>query len=433
MKKATNIKEIFNIFEPGNTITEETKNFYVDLFEDEMFEFSLELENTQNPTKTFLVAGQTGNGKSSALNMLSISDKYESLRKKYDFKYIYGRKNFEYLPNIDVADILFNIAYSIIEGDNELHEEFTKSLRELEKKFNNELEEKITHIKNKNEKVNLGTKIGIGASILGLFESKANFSTDYSLSDQAVKSAVEIFKFKKQELIKLINQIILKYKEKYNKDIILVIDDLEKRRDVNHLFINDKDNHAQLPILNDLNIIKIITMPIHIVRTNYIQFGILKEFGLKLINSDGVTPNKEDRELLNKVILERLENSELITKEAIEEVIDKSGANMNQLIRLIHTSALKTLKLREEKITKDEIEKATQDLQKELSPYVMNQREFLNQVKQKHITVYDNEDLEKLEKAILNNIVFAYFNGATWFEINPACEKSLEFYNNQAK
>lgn len=431
MKKATNIEEVFHIFQPGNTITKETQEFYVDLFKEQMYEFVLNLKNLQLHNKTFLIAGQSGNGKSSALNMLSIN--YPQIKDKYDFKYIYGRKNFEYLPKIDVADILFNIAYSIIRGNEKLEEKFISELSKLEKTFNKELEEKITKVKNENEKLQLGTKVGIGGSILGFFESKADFETSYSLADEAIKSAVEFFRFKKEDLIKLVNSIILEYKSIYNRELIVVIDDLEKRRDVNHLFISTETNHAQLPILNDLNLVKIITMPIHIVRSNYVKFGELKEFGLKLKHSDGITPNDDDINLLEKVIKIRLENQDLIEKEAIKEVINQSGANMNQLIRLIHQGALKSLVLEGDVISVDEINKATTDLQRELSPYVMNQRTFLNQIKDKSITIYDNDDLQKLEKAISNEIIFAYFNGDTWFEINPVCVKSLEFYNTKAE
>lgn len=429
MKKATDIKEIYHIFQPGDTINKDTQDLYVELFKKLTFEFVLGLEEAL-PNKTYLIAGQSGNGKSSALNMLSI--KYPQLNKKYDFKYIYGRKNFEYLPKIDVADIVFNIAFSIIKDNEQLTNKFIEELTCMEQKFNKELEEKVEKTNNENAKLQLKANVGIGANILGFFKSKVDFESSYSLNDEAIKSAVEFFRFKKQDLISLVNDIILEYKTINNKELIIVIDDLEKRRDVNNLFISSDTNHAQLPILNDLNLIKIITMPIHIVRSNYVKFGELIEFGLKLKHSDGITPNEEDIELLKQVIYKRLENEDLINSEAIDELIIKSGANMNQLIRLIHKSALKSLVLKTNKITIDEVSESATDLQRELSSYVMNQRGFLNQIKSNNIAIYDEEDLIKLEKAILNDIIFAYFNGDTWFEINPVCEKSLEFYNKKA-
>ena len=429
MEKAGTLKEVYHIFKPRNTITEETKELYVDIFKESMRRFVFDLENLDNPRETYLIAGQTGNGKSSALNMLSIN--YPKINKMYDFKYVVGRKNFEYLNKIDVADVLFNIAYAIIAEDDELFTEFTESLEKMEKLFNQELEEKISKTTNKAGKAQLASNLGIGGSILGIFKAKVDFSTSYSLSDEAVKSATEFFKFKKQELIKIINDIIFQYKAKYKKDLIIVVDDLEKREDINHLFMNSENHHAQLPILNDLNLVKIITMPIHITRARYIKFGELKEFGLKLKKNDA-SPNQKDRDLLKEVIRKRVKKSNLITDKAIEKVIDMSGANMNQLIYLIHKGAMEAMLLETNRLEEDEIEKASKGLQRELSPFVMNQRRFLNQIKANNIAIDSDEDLKNLEKAISNNIVFAYFNGNTWFELNPICLDSLDFYNEKA-
>ncbi len=429
MKKAETLKEVYHIFKPKNTITEETRELYVDIFKDSMKRFVFDLENLNNPKQTYLIAGQTGNGKSSALNMLSIN--YPKINEMYDFKYVVGRKNFEYLDKIDVADVLFNIAYAIIADDDELFDEFTQSLEKMEKLFNEELEEKINKTTNEAGKAQLESNVGIGGSILGIFKAKVDFATSYSLSDEAVKSATQFFKFKKQELIKIINDIILSYKIKYNKDLIVVVDDLEKREDINHLFISSEGHHAQLPILNDLNMVKIITMPIHITRARYIKFGELKEFGLKLKKNDG-TPNKKDRELLKEVILKRVKNPSLFGKDMIERVIDNSGANMNQLIYLIHKGAMEAMILETNRLDADEIDKASKGLQRELSPFVMNQRRFLNRINANNIAIDSDEDLRDLEKAISNNVVFAYFNGNTWFELNPICLNSLEFYNKKA-
>jgi len=430
MKKAETLKEVYHIFKPENTIKEETREFYVDIFKEDMQRFVFDLENLDNPRQTYLIAGQTGNGKSSALNMLSIN--YPKINEIYDFKYIVGRKNFEYLDKIDVADILFNIAYAIIADDDKLFKKFTHSLEKMEKLFNKELEEKIAKTTSEEGKAQLASQIGMGANILGIFKAKVDFKSSYSLSDQAVKSATEFFKFKKQELIKIINDIIFSYKKKYSKDLIIVVDDLEKREDINHLFMNSEGHHAQLPILNDLNIVKIITMPIHITRSRYIKFGQLKEFGLKLKKNDG-TPNEKDKNLLKEVILKRIKNKKLFSDEMIEKAIENSGANMNQLIYLIHKGAMEAMLLEGTRIDKEEIKKASKGLQRELSPFVMNQREFLNRIESSNVTIGNDEDLNALEKAISNNIVFAYFNGQTWFELNPICLESLAFYNQKSK
>lgn len=412
MKKAETLKEVYHIFKPNNTITEETREFYVDIFKESMQRFVFDLENLDNPRETYLIAGQSGNGKSSALNMLSIN--YPKINEMYDFKYIVGRKNFEYLDKIDVADVLFNIAHAIIADDEELFDEFTRSLEKIYNPYSEELY----------------SNIGIGRSILDIFKSKVNFNTSYGLNNEVVKSSKELFKFKKQEIIKIINNTIFSYKIKYKKSLIVIIDDLEKREDINHFYMNSENKQPQLVILNELNLIKIITMPIHITFNKYIKFGEVKKFGLKLKQSNGDI-NQKDRDLLKDVISKRVKNNSLFKEKVIDNIIDMSGGNIRQLIHLIHKGAMEAILVDSNFLDKKNINKSIQGLEREFTSFIMNQIKFLNRIQLNNIVIDSDEDLKILEKAISYNVIFPYFNGNTWFELNPIYLRSLKFYNNK--
>ena len=418
MKPAETMKEVFQRFTPGVNL-EDYDNFYVDIFQDKMAEFSLELENLQYPSKTYLIAGQSGNGKSTALYQLS---KKEELLKDYEIKYLSGKQAFEYMNEIDVADVLFNIAYLLLEGKEDLKAKFGEDLEKLNKLNDDELKEQIKKIDDETGKAELKASIGAGLSIAGLFKSVSDFTASYASSSSVRKSAKEILKFKKTDLNKLINDII----EDYEKKIIVIIDDLEKRKDVNYLFTDE----SQLSSLSSLKITKIIATPIHLARSARLAFGEQKQFGLKLFNSLG-DKIETDRDLLKGIIKARLGKSDLIEKEAIEEAIDKSGANITQLIYIIHKSALKAMMDQSEFINKNNVNDAVFDLRLDLSSFVQNQLSFIKQVKSKKLEVENEETTNKIEKATANNIVFSYFNGATWYGVNPVCEETIEFYDKQ--
>ncbi len=313
MKQANDMKEVFRAFTPGVKL-EDYDNFYVDIFKKQMKKFSLELETLEYPSKTYLIAGQSGNGKSTALYQLS---KKKELTDIYDIKYISGKQAFEYMNNIDIADVLFNIAYVLIKDDENLKKDFIEKLDKLRKINDEELKEQIEKLDDEESKVKLRASIGAGVSLLSLFNSKSDFITSYASTESVRKSAKEILKFKKTDLSKLVNEII----HRYDKKIILIIDDLEKRKDVNHLFTDE----SQMPSISGLELTKIIATPIHLARSTRLGYGEQKQFGLKLFDRDGVSI-EADRTLLKEIILKRLTSKDLIKEEAIQEAIDMSGA-----------------------------------------------------------------------------------------------------------
>lgn len=425
MKKATNIEEVYNAFMPEYALQTSDNDFFVPLFNDSLKKFTTDMILTPDKNKTYFMVGQSGNGKSTSLNMLGTIN--PKLNNKYDFFYIKGREAFKYIEGIDVADIVFNISYEIINGDDELIKLFAEKLEKLEKTHNKKLEEKLEKINSSQEKVSIKANIGIGANILSFIKAKIDFSSGYSLKDEVRKSAIEFFKFNKSDLFALINEIILEYKLKHNKDIIIIIDDLEKRDDVNTLFLKT----AQLDLFNFINAIKIISTPVHLSRNTNIKFGEKKELALKLKDKEG-NECEDDREILKKVINKRINNDnyDLIREDAIEEIINKSGANMNQLISLVHKSALNAINNDSDFINIEDVDNAVYEIRQARSSFVLNQISFLNDIaKKRSIDFSDYENIKKLQTATQNEILFSYFNGDTWYDLNPICQKSLDSYN----
>lgn len=421
MKKAQTIEDIYSVFAHEKFLKSEDEAFYVDLYLTETKRFITALKHNQIPSKSYFVAGQSGNGKSTLLNLLT--KKHPELNDQYEFHYIAGRTIFLY-EDIDIIDVLLMIGNKLTESSNSLKTRYFEKLQKLKDVKTGVYEESTITSNKSDEALSAGAKISIGAKFFAMLSANANFEASYKINEEIRKDARRFFKIQRKELIDLTNDIILEYrKEKSNgKELIIVIDDLEKKENIDELFLKD------MPLLNELNIVKIIAMPIHLKRNNTFSNSDTREFGLKLKHHDG-TDNTRDLDLLREVILKRLENTSLITDEAISLAIEYSGANLRQLIKIIHFAAEEALAFDAPIITDKEVNTSIERLQRDFSSQVMSMKTFLNEIKvNKHYLNDNEENLKNIAKATKMELVFAYFNGDFWYDINPIIEKALDRY-----
>ena len=68
LQKASNIKEIYKQFDNQKPLNIEDESFYEEIYCEVVEDLRTELELNDNPSKTFYVSGQSGSGKSTALN-----------------------------------------------------------------------------------------------------------------------------------------------------------------------------------------------------------------------------------------------------------------------------------------------------------------------------------------------------------------------------
>lgn len=405
MKKAETIEDIYDVFAPEKYLTKEDKEFYVDLYGEKLKRFVTALQFNKVPSKTFFIAGQSGNGKSTVLNLLTTN--FEEIEEKYIFHTIAGRTIFSY-NDIDIIDILLMIGNIFIKDSKILKEKYFEKLNQL-----TAIED--TPIKN----------TSIGKTFLNILKAGIDFGAFYRLNEGIRIDARVFFKTRKTELINLINEIILEYKIEQNndKDLILIIDNLEKKDNIDRFFLEE------ISLLNELNIVKIITIPIHLYRNETFPQADVREFGLKLNTFDG-DEYIHDKKLLKKVIDKRLADKNLISKNAINMAVDFSGANLRQLIQLIHISAEKSLSVDGSQITPIEIEDAIKTLQLAYSSKVNSMKTFLTQIEETKAYEDNSENLVNIDKATKLGLVFAYFNGIEWYELNPIIKETLKKYND---
>ena len=411
MKKASTIKEIFNIFDPQSYLKQDTKNYYIDIYKDFTDDLHDRLELSDSE-ETIFVAGQSGNGKSSALQLFSSN--YPDLNNYYDIKILNARNVFD-KKDIDVADILLMIAFTIIEEDENLKNEFLAVLEDMRKKKLSELEEiqEKTNFDLKTEKGDLisGFKIN-----LGLLKIGTDFKDTFKVDNQNKKVIRELIKLKKKDFIDKINEIIRKYKRdilKEDKRLLLIIDDIEKIKDSDYIFTDEISTILQIECS------KIITMPIHLKRSSTFAGYDAKEISFKLKTRNNELIPENITKLVN-IITARLENSDLVDEDAKELIAQKSGGNIRQLIKIVKESALKAHRNKSETIILADVKDALHDIKRDYSSASVEIRDFLNFIKEnKNPKDYSDDSIKKLKIATNESLIFAYYNGEIWYDLNP--------------
>lgn len=411
MKKASTIRDIYNIFDPQSYLKQDTKNYYIDIYKDFTDDLHDRLELSDSE-ETIFVAGQSGNGKSSALQLFSSN--YPDLNDYYDIKILNGRNVFAE-KDIDVADILLMIAFTIIEEHENLKNEFLAVLEDMRKKKLSELEE-IEEKTNSNSTSEKGDLISGFKINLGLLKIGMDFKDTFKVDNQNKKVIRELIKLKKKDFIDKINEIIRKYKRdilKEEKRLLLIIDDIEKIKDSDHIFTDEMSTILQIECS------KIITMPIYLKRINTFAGYVAKEisFKLKTRNNEFIPENIE--KLVN-IITARLENNDLIDSDAKELIAKKSGGNIRQLIKIVKESALKANRNKSTTIILDDVKDALLDIKRDYSSASMEIKDFLDFIKEnKNPKDYNDDSMKKLKLATNQSLIFAYYNGEIWYDLNP--------------
>lgn len=430
LKKAENLKEAHRAFETQEPLDSKQKDFYVDLYENDINKLRKELVLNSIPNKTFFLTGQSGNGKSTSLNFLPD----HRINNEYEVKYLYGRNVFD-LEDVDVIDVIIMIGFTIIKDNPKLEKRFFEDLEELRKVNEGSLIKEQEEIAAKMK--NTGAKISAGAgfSFSSLFKVGTDFSTGYRIDRHKREMTRQIFQIDKQKLIKKINNIILAFQQtlKDNKKLLLIIDDMEKMRDpkqTRELFV---DNEF---IFSELLCTKIVTFPIHLA-TRHAMFKEASKFGLRIspnpMESNDNGEIEQNRNKLKKVINNRLANQDIVSPDAAELAVTYSGGNLRLLMNIMQKAVLNAFSLgenqiEEKSVTSRDIENAVESIAELPSLSVMKRVKMLQHIMEKHQQPDDDALDDDFIRSVLDNTIFAYFNGAPWYDLNPTIKKSVETY-----
>ena len=434
MIKASTITEIAQQFDPSKVLTLEDKDFHEDIYRSTIDPLKTKLIVNQIPTKTFYLCGQIGMGKSTALNYLPD----DNINNKYDVKYLTGKDIFN-VEDLDIIDILIMIGFELIKNTT-LENKYYEGLNKL-KDVNLEnikisKEETWDFQQDDEKKQSSGAKINVHI---------ANFNDtifkNLKRNQNQRQTIREIFSIDKANLIEFINDIINDYKTDVmdgEKELLLIIDDLEKINDksiIKDVFI---DNNW---VFNEINCVKIIPIHIFFPRMYAIPRNDLIELDFRIETNKLDVIDDDEKVAINKQILKslikaRLENEELISSESYDEVILKSGGNIRQLIEIIFQASISNLVKTQNVgsvIDLEDITWGVNEISNRLAKVADSKIRVLKQVLNNYAQFDEpsQKDEDDFDSLLLDNLIFFHKNGTHWYDINPIITKTVEIHGRQ--
>ena len=423
MKLATSIKEIRQVFRFNDKyLKEEDANVYVNLYEKEMKNLEIDIEDSYIHYDTFYITGQSGNGKSTAINHLKLNNDF--IKEKYEVKHIFASEIFDYSDKVTIIDVLLMVGITLVEGNSDLEKSYYKKLQELKDINVGKLEKSFLEENESGDKSTFSAYAKGEVGFLSIFKFGADLKKEFNTNEKSRILLRKLFLPNRQELLNLVNEIIDTYsKNANNKKLFLILDDLEKQQVSKELFTKHKN------LLEKLEVLKIIMIPV-----NYATSGNVYKLTLRL-NSNPLDITSEDdaeptknMEALKELIYKRIEPNHynLIpnTSEVVERLIKLSGGNIRQLLRLISDGARSSRRVGGETLSAKDVQEAFQESLNMIAIGVTSKVSFLKYISDYHIS--DENEEEKFRESIADNTIFAYFNGKPWYEVNPVLQSYIE-------
>jgi len=258
-----------------------------------------------------------------------------------------------------------------------------------------------------------------------------NIANGFDIKDVMLQIALSLIpnQYLTKETVDIakLNQTIVQYEREVlggEKKLVLVIDDFEK---IVVADLNQEDYgmyrflFRDIPSLGQLQCIKLITFPFHFKNQAMIEDASFRDF-IVHIDSSGFIDSGRLRDVISK----RLDDISLI--DDIPFLLSSSGANMRQLIQIVHDAGIVSCTAKGTKIDKDDVKVVVAKLRKVFAPLVESNIEFYRHIKKHHNIDYENPTHQRLlSLALRSRTVFAYlYEERYYYAVNPVVLGILE-------
>lgn len=434
------IDQVYSEFKMEPLMPGDSK-LYEGLYNKYINETQKRLSLTKKHNRKYLMFGHKGAGKSTFMNQLAVHEKIRDdfLVARYSINEIGNPYDFTHF------DLLLSLALKGAQAaiDNKIKfskdllneiEEMVRILTgELEIKFDRETEKKVTK----------GGKIKIGMPEIPLISQwfSAKVYGDLQLNDINRKKLRKTYKVKPNELLKKINYFLAALKNAAEKDLLFLVDDMDKiPLNVSFELLDKNREFLEKPWANIIYMIDISVACCS-------RFAGIATIGETLFfPSVKITPKpkskdnkiKEEKKSIehNKQLLKELIYNwcpkEFIKDNAVTRIIEFGGGNVRQTIRLLMYSLDYVVIEKDQNIvTIPDVDRA---IIKRYNEYSLNetQRQILNEIaenpewlpkREEDITAPDSPFLELL----YNLAIIEYRNGdKKWRYPNPVLRSLLK-------
>ncbi|MCF4968055.1 ATP-binding protein [Nostoc sp. CMAA1605] len=302
--------------------TRDLERFRVDYGDDVIAELEQLVEDSPNGDGKIIFTGHRGCGKSTLLAEFSrrSQDRY--------FVVLFSISDTIEISDVNHINILFSIAVNLMYEAEALKVEIPKSTKDALYKW--------FATRTKTEEFNLEAENSLGFDLLKLISNKLK-------ADAAVRYEIkQEFERKISDLIARINEIAAIIHVATKKDVLVIIDDLDKLEleRVNDIY---RDN---IKALCQPNFRIIYTIPIAVLRDKFLRplietetndqvvvMPVLKLFEQGQNRQPHAQPRPQAKNILCEILQKRIPAA-LIELQAVEDIVVNSGGVLRELVRI---------------------------------------------------------------------------------------------------
>lgn len=366
----------------------------------------------------FILSGHVGCGKSTELNRLTRDLERDETASHQLLVVSYSINEILDLQGIDYTDIAFSIVVALYNKLQEL--DIALSPEEVHKVSDwiNKEVETFTR-RTLQAEVDVGTSEGLGRllsliSLIGI-----------SVRGRGEKFEETRFRVRKRasELRDLVNGIVRRVKEITGKNILVVIDDLDKLPRMEALQVFREEG----PFLTLLECMAIYTAPVSLMyelgdspalepyKTYPVpMFGVFKKEN-RQVNEEGVAK-------LEEMVYRRV-HPQLFEEGVVRRLALASGGVARHLVKMVQDSCLYCATFNLPRISHEVVDWVINEFKKDYSRRLSHE-DYLNLKR-----VYELKECPSLENAweyLQSLCVLEYSNGNYWYDVHPVVELLLE-------
>ncbi|MEA3488283.1 MAG: AAA family ATPase, partial [Euryarchaeota archaeon] len=359
---------------------------------------ALTRQHRQQPKYFF--SGHRGCGKSTELNRLAADD--EINERFYIVKY--SVKDVCDVNNLNYVDVLFSMGA-------QLYIQYIDAGKELEPKLIEELESWGRTLELESEKTK-SAEASVKGWISAFFLSvQAKIKSEHT-TRKIIRERIEP---KLSELIDKINMIIADIEGKEKKNVLVIIDDLDKPslEQAKEIFYNNYTAITQPACYI------VYTVPISIFFAP--EFTAIRESRFFLPNIKLHTKNDRSSiyepgyELMRTFVSKRMKK-ELIEPEALDLAIKMSGGVFREGARIMQIAADSAIEKERDRILKEDVGRAEREIRSDFKRILKSDDyKTLNEISNSN----DIRGIEKIGHLLHNLSVLEYENEENWYDIHP--------------
>jgi hypothetical protein len=415
--KANNLEQIVRFFDPKEALRgQHLRSWFVERAGTPRTRLKIALETQREPQKILFV-GHRGTGKSTELNKLAeeIQDSFHTIG--FDTLTVTGRSNMRY------EDLMLALSTQITRHciDQELiGRPASDPLRGGWQSLADWWREKVAgfslgaprEVKTLASLSTLLGEIEIGVSQSAFTREQLNAFADREMP----------------ELVRRLNWVIGEAEDNLNpKRLLLVVEGLDKvdLEAARHIF------RDHTPTITALRAAMIYTFPLALrysadyqtVRSAFNDDKFLSNLSLRHVSGANDLPGQH---ALRQIVLSRIE-PDLVTEDALEQLVMASGGIAVQLVKLVNSAAIYALERSAQagSIELEDVRNAVKDLRRELAANLTLAEWRLLKTRHNDRMLSNEPEIQQL---LYKGALIEYSNDVQWCDVHPALWGLLDFY-----